>query len=348
MEQTIEDQLTESRYHAVKRDQIEDACKLGTGVTKGPVTGDRVRKGWKERKGEQGEPTGEYDLQMTAGEQPAMRYVDIWSFFPDMNARTIEEGEGVFERHLMNTKRLRKLAQLPGFDKDAIRRLLNAKPRMPAPSYLADLRNIKGENQIIAKDLYHVWEYSGPLSAEDMRDLAIALGDEGTVADLEEADPLTELNAAVWFCQDEILKFSIYPYDSGECMYSVFNLVKDEASIFGYGLPSIIRDPQRSLNAAWRAMLDNDGYGTAPQIIIASDLIEPADGDYTIRSGKVWLTKQGLPKDHRAFETFDIPMHQIELANIITLSKQFIDDMSAMPAIAQGEQGTGVTKTAQG
>lgn len=348
MEQTIEDQLTESRYHAVKRDQIEDACKLGTGVTKGPVTGDRVRKGWKERKGEQGEPTGEYDLQMTAGEQPAMRYVDIWSFFPDMNARTIEEGEGVFERHLMNTKRLRKLAQLPGFDKDAIRRLLNAKPRMPAPSYLADLRNIKGENQIIAKDLYHVWEYSGPLSAEDMRDLAIALGDEGTVADLEEADPLTELNAVVWFCQDEILKFSIYPYDSGECMYSVFNLVKDEASIFGYGLPSIIRDPQRSLNASWRAMMDNAGYGTAPQIIIASDLIEPADGDYTIRSGKVWLTKQGLPKDHRAFETFDIPMHQIELANIITLSKQFIDDMSAMPAIAQGEQGTGVTKTAQG
>ena len=30
------------------------------------------------------------------------------------------------------------------------------------------------------------------------------------------------------------------------------------------------------------------------------------------------------------------------------MSKQFIDDMASMPAIAQGEQGSGVTKTAQG
>jgi hypothetical protein len=359
MELEIDDQLKESHYHAVKRDQIEDACKLGTGVTKGPVTGDRVRKGWKQKPqtDEAGEPVvgtdgrpvmGDYALEMSAGNQPAMRHVDIWSFFPDMNARTPEESEGFYERHLLNKKKLRKLAQLPGFDKDAIRRLLKMQPRMAAPAYLADLRNINEQNQEVAKDLYHVWEYSGPLSAEDMRDLALAQGDTDTLGDLEDADPLTELNAVVWFCQGEILKFSIYPYDSGECMYSVFCLIKDEASIFGYGLPAVIRDPQKALNAGWRAMMDNAGYGAAPQIIVARDLIEPADGNYTLHGGKIWLSKEGLPRDHRAFDTFDIPMHQPEMANIIALSKQFIDDMSAMPAIAQGDQGVGITKTAQG
>jgi hypothetical protein len=359
MEMEIDDQLKESHYHAVKRDQIEDACKLGTGVTKGPVTGDQVRKGWKKQPqtdeagqpvtGPDGNPVmGDYTLEMSTGEQPVMRHVDIWSFFPDMNARTPEESEGFFERHLMNVKKLKKLARLPGFDKDAIRRLLAMKPRMAAPSYLADLRNINEQNQEAAKDLYHVWEYSGPLSADDMRDMAQAHGDEGTLGDLAEIDPLTELNAVIWFCQGEILKFSIYPYDSGECMYSVFCLIKDEASIFGYGLPAVIRDPQKSLNAGWRAMMDNAGYGSAPQIIVARDLIEPADGNYTLHGGKIWLSKEGLPRDHRAFDTFDIPMHQAEMANIIALSKQFIDDMSGMPAIAQGEQGVGITKTAQG
>lgn len=349
MTQEIDDQLKESLYHAVKRDQIEDACKLGTGVTKGPVTGDRVRKGWKEQQGEDGQPVqGQFELKMSVGEQPAMRHVDIWSFFPDMDARTPEESEGFFERHLMNTKKLRKLAQTPGFDKDAIRRLLQAKAQTNAPSYLADLRNINKNNQQITKDLYHVWEYSGPLSTEDMRDLALATGDEGTLAELEDVDPLTEMNAVIWFCQNELLKFSIYPFDSGECMYSVFNLIKDEASIFGYGLPSVIRDPQRSLNASWRAMMDNAGAASGPQIVVAQHLIEPADGNWTFGARKIWKAKEGLAENHRAFDTFDIPIHQVELANIIALSKQFIDDMSAMPSIAQGEQGVGVTKTAQG
>lgn len=351
MEQRIDDQLKESLYHAAMRDVIEDGCKLGTGVCKGPVTGDRVRKGWKREKqtNDAGEPVmGGYALQYSAGEQPAMRYTDLWSFFPKMDERRIEDSEGVFERHLENKKGLRKLARLPGFDKDKIRSLIEAGPRHQAPEYLTSLRNITGSNEQISQDLYHVWEYSGPLDAEDMRGLAQAFGDDDTLAEIGEVDELTELNAVVWFCQGELLKFSIYPFDSGECMYSVFNLAKDEASIFGYGIPAIMRDPQKSLNAGWRAMMDNAGLASGPQIIIAQGLVEPVDGDYTIRPRKVWLAKEGIPAQNRAFATFDIPMRQIELANIIELSKQQIDDMTSMPAVAQGEQGAGVTKTAQG
>lgn len=363
MSAEIDDQLKESNYHAVKRDQIEDACKLGTGVTKGPVTGDKVRKGWQKERiaatnpdgsqqiGADGKPVmvegQKHVLQMSNGDQPSMRHVDIWSFFPDMDVSKIEDGEGNLERHLMNQKKLKCLARLPGFDKEAIKRLLKSKPRQSAPSYMAQLRNITGDKTHVANDLYHVWEYSGPLSMEDMHDLALAVGDDATVRDLTDVDPLVELNAIVWFCDGELLKFSIYPYDSGECMYSVFNLVKDESSIFGYGVPWIMRDPQKSLNAAWRAMMDNGGLAAGPQLVIAQSLIKPADGDWTMAPRKVWLASEGLPKEHRAFETFDIPMHQVELANIITLSKQFIDDMTAMPQIAQGEQGT-TTKTFQG
>ncbi|GAA4108804.1 hypothetical protein ACFFTN_01405 [Aminobacter aganoensis] len=358
----IDDQLKESSYHAVKRDQIEDASKLGTGVTKGPVTGDRVRKGWQMQKEPARNPDGTpqigldgkpvmadaYKLQMSNGDQPAMRYVDIWSFFPDMDVRNIEDGEGNLERHLMNQKKLRELARLPGFDKGAIRRLLAGKPKAPAPSYLASIRDITGDKQQVTSGLYHVWEYSGQLSAEDMQDLALAMGDDATVKDLADADPLDTLNAIVWFCDGELLKFAIYPYDSGECLYSVFNLIKDESSVFGYGVPYVMRDPQKSLNASWRAMMDNAGNSAGPQIVVATSQVEPADGDWTIGGGtKIWKAKEGVPTGHRVFETFDIPNNQAKFANIIALSKQFIDDMTAMPQIAQGEQGN-TTKTVQG
>lgn len=349
----IEDQLSESSYHASMRDVIDDACKLGTGVAKGPITGDKVRKGWKKQKTvdpETGEAvSGAYELDAANADQtPAMRYTNIWDFFPDMDVRDIQTGEGTFERHLLNTRGLRKLGQLPGFDKDALRRLLAKKPNGVAPHYLTQLRDITKSIQNVGKDTYHVYEYSGPLSAEDIRDIALAKQDDAALGEVAELDPLTEVNVILWFCDGEVLKIAPYPFDSGETLYSVFNLIKDEASVFGYGIPHVMAHPQRALNAGWRIMLDNAGLASGPQIVIATDLIEPTDGDWTLKPRKTWQAKAGIPQDRRAFMTYDIPMHQEEMANIIAISKQFIDDMTGMPSITQGEDITGPQRTAQG
>jgi hypothetical protein len=350
MQAEIHDQLKESHYQSVSRDMIESACRIGTGVIKGPVTGDAIRKGWKLKQSvrEDGQPVTDYALDTSNGGQPAMRWTDTWSFFPDPDARTVEESDGFYERHLLNKKGLKRLAKLPGFSKDAIRKLLELKPKGSAPSYLIDLRNISGQNYEIANDRYHVWEFTGSLSAEDMRDLAMATGDEGTLNELEEMDPLDDLNAIVWFCDGEVLKFSIYPYDSGEPIYSVFNLVKDDASLWGIGIPRLMRDAQRSLNAAWRMMMDNAALATGPQLFIDRKQIEPADGSWKLTPRKVWFLNDGVPKDTRVMDQFSITMHQNELAAIIQLSKAFIDDETGLPQIAQGEQSGQITKTAQG
>lgn len=53
MAEEIDDQLTECNWPSVKRDQIDWAMKIGTGITKGPVTGDLVRKGWQQAQKQQ-------------------------------------------------------------------------------------------------------------------------------------------------------------------------------------------------------------------------------------------------------------------------------------------------------
>ena len=342
MADEIEDILVECRYEAAARDVIEDACKYGTGVFKGPVVGDRLVRRWIEL----GE--GQYQLVMEGTtERPGFHRVDLWSFFPDPDARNIEESEGVYVRHLMKERQLRSLARLPGFSAEAVRRIMQGGAKDAAPQYLVDMRSVLGDTTASPAPNWQVWEYTGPLSVDAMQTLAEAFGDDGLLEDVSEVDPLSEVNAVVWFCQGEVLKFAIHPLDSGEPLFSVFNLEKDDSSIFGYGIPALMRDDQRALNAAWRAMMDNAALGTGPQIVVDKGQVEPADGRWGLSPRKLWYRKEGATRA-AVFETYNVEMHQAELANIIGLAKQQIDEVTMLPQVAQGEQGVGVTKTAQG
>src|SRR5690606_2679405 len=126
------------------------------------------------------------------------------------------------------------------------------------PTYISHLRSITGAYHDSAMNRFHVWEYHGPITAEEVRTIAEALNDEKLLEDAgldpssDEYDPLAEINATVWFCQGLLLKFGLHPLDSADPLYSVFCLEKDEAGIFGFGVPYMMRDSQRVLNMGWR------------------------------------------------------------------------------------------------
>lgn len=349
MEEQIDDNLRECRYAIQSRDVIRDACRLGTGIMKGPVVGDRIRRRWRKI---QDDPNV-YEMIDEQDPKPVYWRVDPWSLFPDMDATSEEDCESWFERHLMNRKELRKLAKQPGFSEDAIRRLLRDQPRHTTPTYIADLRSITGTYHDTTINRYHVWEYHGALSVEDISILAQALNKPDVAEDVglndqQDIDPLMEVQVVIWFCQNEVLKFGLHHLDSGDQIYSVFCLEKDEASIFGFGLPYIMRDGQSALNAGWRTMMDNSGLSSGPQTVVNKDVVEPANGLWGLEARKVWLRKSGAPSNAPAFEVYDIPSHQTELANIVEMARRNIDEETSMPMIAQGEQGSHTTETAHG
>lgn len=350
MEEEIDDHLRETNYAAEARDVIRDGCKLGTGVFKGPVSGGHYKRKWVL---EQDQNT--YQIVYGTNQKPMFWRVDPWNFYPDMDATNMDENEQVFERHLLNKKQLRKLARQPNFDRDAIREILMEEPREQSPNYITQLRSITGGYSDSLKDRYHVWEWHGCIEAKDLEMIAEATGNmNDMMAEVRGEDgemmfdPLDELNVVLWFCHDKLLNIGIHQLDSGEPIYSVFNLEKDEASMFGFGIPYIMRDPQSALAAAWRALMDNMGLSAGPQIVINDDVLEPVDGDWHITPRKLWKRKGAATPDKKPFETFDIPANTEALIAAINLTKQNIDEETSMPMIAQGEQGAQVTKTAQG
>jgi hypothetical protein len=339
MEKEMEDQLVECDFAMHSRDAIDVACKMGPGIIEGPIVNEQTRRGWA-----QGED-GAYQLQYHEDPRPAFYWVDPWSFFPDPLARNILESEENYVRYLWTKRDLRKFAKRPDANQDAIRLIISAEPDTTTPQYLSRLQALTGSQADVVQKFYHVWKVSGPLSSEDMRDLAMAFGDEKTASLMDDVDPLEEVQAVLWFCQGHVLKFGIGALDSGECNYSIFNLEKDEASIWGYGVGRMIRDPQKGLNAAYRMVIDNAALATGDQIIINRAMIEPENGEWKQRARKVWTVSDAaanLDVDLRAaFANWSTECHVEELSAIMQLCYRQIDDATGMPtANEQQDPGT--------
>ena len=350
MQAEIHDQLVEGSYQAECRDVIEDACKLGIGILKGPVLNYRTRQRWQKLQGGEEGGAEVYELSVTDDARPAAYRVDPWSFFPDPDARKPEDCEGFFERHLMSRKKLRKLAERDDMDKDAIRAVLAQQPNEgDTPSFITDLSALTGQKDAQVKGTYQVWEYTGPVDVEDMKLLAEAFDDAELLDEIGEGDPLVEYHAKVWFCQGYVFAFALHPLDSNEPIYSVYQLERDESSMFGFGIPYLLRHPQAMVNGAVRMMMDNAALSVGPQVVVNRKAVEPQDDDWTLKPLKVWErngteTGPGFPP----FETYDIPSNQQYLAAIIDLGRAAVDEEAGIPDIAAGEIGASPQQTAHG
>lgn len=348
MQDEIDDQLKASRYGAEARDMITDGCKLGTGVLKGPVIQGKRRRRFEET---------EAGFQMVEVDDmaPGAQWVDPWSFFPDPNAKNPAHGDGCFERHLMNATQMRDLQKRTDIDVDALRRVMKAGPKSSnAPWFLTELSNLTHDKTTVVNECWTVWEYSGEITGDDLGKLAkmvtSAREEYDELADeTGEIDPLISISARIWFCDGELLSFAINPLDSQDCMYSIWNYEPAEHGPWGYGVPYIMRHEQVTINSAKRMIMDVGALSAAPQVVVNKSMVTPENGDWTMEPGKVWLWNS--PEDGQPatdpFKPFVIPANLNELAGIIDLSKQTIEEIT-IASIGQTDQGSVDHKTFKG
>ena len=184
----------------------------------------------------------------------------------------------------MTRKQVVKLARNENYLIDQIRKVLksDAKSSQASYSWQNEIRAINGVDSVTDHDRYEMWEYNGPISKDEMRSAGIE----------PDEDDLVEYIGTVHFIGCHVIRVSIHPMDTEDLIYRVFNWEKDTSSIFGYGVPYLMRDQQAVMNSAWRMTLDNAGISTGPQIVVDYDCIEPLDGDWTIKPRKIWKKKK--------------------------------------------------------
>jgi hypothetical protein len=336
MQLEMDDQLNEAQYNTKSREAIRDACILGTSIVKGPIVIGREKKSWKTL--DDGVGGTIQVLQIAQDMRPSVERVDPWAFFPDMSALTLDDAEFVFQRHLMTRKALRGLAKQEGYLVDQVEEVLRQKEPVNAPTaaYVNEIRAINGVSAA-RNARFEVWEYHGPIDKDDLSAAGCECDD----------NPLTEVEGIIWFVDGRVIKAAINPMETEERPYSVYNWEKDDSSIFGFGIPYLMRNAQSAINGAWRMTLDNGGFSVAPQVVANPHIIKPADGNWNLSPKKLWLLTDRNRSVHEAFGAFEVNSHLGELQSILGTAKQLADEETNLPVIAQGEQG-GATRTATG
>ncbi len=336
MQDEIEDQLNETNYNSVNRDMVHDAVLYGTGVLKGPVILGKTRQKWSEVVDDQGQVA--QVIEMVEDLKPGAERVDPWDFFPDMQARSIDDAEFIFQRHYMSKKALRDLADKPGFLRTQIAEVLKQDAdNSHTATHLQEMQSMAGISSMDNRR-FEVWEYHGPVDKNDL----IAAGVE-----VDEDDVFTDYNGVVWFSENRVIKAVINPADTGEMPYCVFNWEGDDTTIFGVGIPFLMRSSQKVLNATWRMLMDNAGLSVGPQTVINSQVVRPADGNWRLTPHKVWELTDKNGSVNNVFGSFEINSHMTELIALFQYARQIADEETALPQIAQGEQGS-ATDTASG
>lgn len=334
MSRQISNDLTEAKYVQKCCEVIKHGVYYGTGILKAPSVVSAMRKAWLKNG-----PV--YELDIIPDISVGIESVNPWNFFPDMSVNKIEDAGFVFERHYWSKRKLLEFGQTEGVNTDALHSLIKNQgtPYSNTDENFRELRQIEDRNPQVTSNLYEIWEYHGPLNGGDL----LSAG-----CDIEDEELGIELNAIVWLGDGKVLKAVINPMETGETPYSVFNWEEDETSIFGSGIPYLLRHSQKAINAVWRMMYDSNGVAVMPQIIVDTSAVEPLNGTMELKGGKVWIKKRTQAPAGNVFKSEIIPSNQSLLANLYDLTEQAIDEEVNLPPLTQGDNREYNNQTARG
>jgi hypothetical protein len=110
----------------------------------------------------------------------------------------------------------------------------------------------------VRKNRFEVKEFWGYVSTEDLGKY-----DPELVAE-EKLEGESEVFVNAWMLGPVIIRLEVKPIESISFPYYFYYYDKDEVSLFGEGIPSIMRDTQELFNASIRAMLDNAAICAGP------------------------------------------------------------------------------------
>lgn len=322
----VDDWLEECQYHAELRKVIDDAAMLGSGVIKGPFPVKRVSRQW--RKNPQ---SNVYELIIVEEIKPASRRVDPWDLFPDPACgESIHNGSYVFERDRLTRKKLEELCGTPGYIDSQIIACLK---EGPARQQESDNRNLLS-TAFAANDQFEIWYFHGDVTVEEL----LAAGcecDEGMP--MEKSFP-----AMITMVNNRPIKAALNPLDDGQFPYDVIPWKRRPGMPWGMGVARQMRTPQRIVVAATRNMMDNAGLASGPLITLRRG-VEPEDGVMEVVPLKFFLESEestGNPAAGAPLTATVIPMLEKELMAIVQFGMKMAEDVTGLPSLLQGQQGT--------
>lgn len=328
-ERRIFDWLVESDFAMQMRKVIFDAARIGVGVLKAPVP--IMRQAMAVTRDEQ---TGTVALQIQKKLAPQVEWKDPWDVFPDPTCgESIKNGDYCFDRDRLSRSQVVALKHQPGYLIDELDEVLREGP----------MRSIRhGENpgvSLAAEDKqFEVWYFYGALKPEELE----AINDTPALqAELAKHKNQPEVYAVVTLINDRVVYATLASLESGELPFHNIPWERRAGHWAGEGVAEQMFVPQRLVNAATRALVNNAGITSGPQIVANRTLLEPADGKWILYPNKLWLSKANVQIEdvRKAFASIDFTNVQPQIQAIIEYGMRLAEEVTSIPLISQGQSG---------
>lgn len=325
MEKKIHDQLQESGATTHLRSMAFEMALLGTGVMKGAFAVDKEYPNWNEE--------GEYDPIVRT--VPECDHVSIWDFYPDPEAKDMDEAEYVVQRHKMSRTQLRKLKTRPYFMDDGVQLAIDKGPNYEQKYWEMTMED---DDTQPTSERWEVLEFWGFVDTKLLEEHGVDIPSE--FSDLD------EVNCNVWVCNGEVLRFVLNPFKPTRIPYYAVPYEHNPYSFFGVGIAENMDDTQTLMNGFMRMAIDNAAM--SGNLIIEVDETNLVPGqDLSVYPGKIFRRQGGAPG--QAIFGTKFPNVAQENMQLFDKARVLADESTGFPSFAHGQTGVqGVGRTASG
>ena len=331
MEKLIHDEIDESSGSQELRNAIFESVLLGTGIIKGPFTFNKTLHRYVKNE------DGTRSYQPEQVKVPRLEFVSAWDFYPDPNAKNIEECEYVVHRHKLNKNQLRDLLDRPFFDKEAILETLQDGPNYRNRTFETQIKNEDDANTY-DQDRFEVLEFWGCVDKKVLEDAQIPVP--------EGMDDEKEMQINAWVTENRVLRMVVNPFKPYRIPYNAFPYEKNPYSFFGIGVPENMKDAQQIMNGHARMAIDNLALsGSLVFDVDESALVAGQNMD--VYPGKIFRRQAGMPG--QAIHGLKFPNTSTENMMMFDKFRQLADESTGIPSYSHGQTGVqSMTRTASG
>jgi hypothetical protein len=275
---------------------------------------------------------------------PEFERVDPFYIFPEPGIENLRDGY-LFQHHPLSRTALADMIGVPGYDDDAIRKVLEIGNGQSWINEDVELARDEEQRKYYAftrpTEMFDALEFWGKVSGK----MLIEWG----MTEEEVSDSAREYDANVWVVGNYVIK-AVLNYDPlGEKPYAKTSFIKSPGAFWGKGIPRIIEDLQGVCNAAARALVNNMGISSGPQVEINIERLPPNEDINNIHPWKVWQVLNDPAGSSAPAIRFTQPENNAQqLVAVYEKFSRLADDHSGIPGYVYGDmdvQGAGRTSS---
>jgi hypothetical protein len=341
MEEYMEDQLVEGGWLQAINAFLDDITTFPAALLKGPVIRRRKVLQW------QGVVPVATDVLRTEFER-----ISPFDIYPSPTATSLEDGY-LIERHRLTRGELDSLIGVEGYNADAIRQVLDEYGRsgwrewlaMETPYASTNTNNAEGVGTLTPNPdgIIDALQFWGTVQGKQLLEW-------GMPAD-QVPDPVKEYSSEAWLIGVYVVKAVLNPDPLARKPYFKASYEEVPGQFWGNSVADIVRDSQDVCNAAARAVVNNMGIASGPQVIVNVDRLPAGEKITSMYPWKIWQVNTDMMSNNTQ-QPISFFQPDSNVQQLMTIFKQFsdmADEYSGIPKymIGDGTQG-GVGRTATG